>query len=161
MTELFILGLFLFLIASILYGLTSVKESREKMVSQIQMMGVVNLILVGLFAYMFNLLLEANPSSSYRYIFILLLASLFITIIGFATSIYTNIDVQYKGAFDGPRRLGMSTNTYWLSVFFPCMLVLLGFFFYTLFSLPEVHFISSDSFYKAVRTLKNKNSDTS
>jgi uncharacterized membrane protein YczE len=130
MTELFILGFFLFLIASILYGLTSVKQSREKMVSQIQMMGVLNLILVGLFAYLFNLLLEANPSASYRYIFILLLSSLFVTIIGFSTSIYTNIDVQYKGGFSEPRRLGMSTNTYWLSVFFPCVLVLLGLFFY-------------------------------
>jgi hypothetical protein len=109
--------------------------------------------MICIFAFMSNLFIQANPSVANTYILVLILGTIFLSILSVATTAYTNLDLEYNG-----RRLGMTTDSYWLNVFFPFLLVLLGFFFYMLFvsPLPEVQFISSQSFYKAVRSL-NKN----
>ena len=61
MTELIILGLFLFVVAVLTYGMNSVPYKNRHIVSQLQMMGVVNLIMICIFAFMSNLFIQANP----------------------------------------------------------------------------------------------------
>ena len=100
-------------------------------------MGISNLILVCVFAYLSNLYIQSSTNVPYGYLILLISLTIYLSIMAVSVNL-TKI------------------NGYWLNVFFPSVLILLGFFFYILFVLPDIQFISEDSFYKAVRSL-NKN----
>ena len=49
-------------------------------------------------------------------------------------------------------------DRYWTRVFIPMLLVILGFFFYLLFTMPQTQSISTSSVYKAIESVV-KNED--
>ena len=145
--ETVILGVFLFILSLVLYGINDLMNLDKVLKSQIQMMGIVNLILVCIFAYLSSLYIQASTSMPIGYLFILIGLTIFISIMSVGRSSLSLSDLS-------------PTTGYWLDVFVPFILVLIGFSFYILFSLPDIQFISEDSFYKTIRSLnlnKNKN----
>lgn len=135
--ETIILGIFLLIVSCVLYGINDLTNLNQDLKSQIQMMGISNLILVCVFAYLSNLYIQSSTNVPYGYLILLISLTIYLSIMAVSVNL-TKI------------------NGYWLNVFFPSVLILLGFFFYILFVLPDIQFISEDSFYKAVRSL-NKN----
>jgi hypothetical protein len=49
-------------------------------------------------------------------------------------------------------------DRYWTRVFIPMLLVILGFFFYLLFTIPQTQMVSTSSVYKAIQSVV-KNED--
>ena len=141
--ETVIVAVFLFILSLVLYGINDLINIDKTLKSQIQMMGIVNLILVCIFAYLSSLYVQASTTFPTSYFFILIGLTIFISIMSVGRSSLSLTDLS-------------PTTGYWLDVFFPFILVLIGFSFYILFSLPDIQFISEDSFYKTIRSL-NKN----
>jgi hypothetical protein len=141
--ETVIVAVFLFILSLVLYGINDLINIDKTLKSQIQMMGIVNLILVCIFAYLSSLYIQASTTFPTSYFFILIGLTIFISIMSVGRSSLSLSDLS-------------PTTGYWLDVFFPFILVLIGFSFYILFFLPDIQFISEDSFYKTIRLL-NKN----
>jgi hypothetical protein len=141
--ETVIVAVFLFILSLVLYGINDLINIDKTLKSQIQMMGIVNLILVCIFAYLSSLYVQASTTFPTSYFFILIGLTIFISIMSVGRSSLSLSDLS-------------PTTGYWLDVFFPFILVLIGFSFYILFFLPDIQFISEDSFYKTIRLL-NKN----
>jgi hypothetical protein len=137
MKEEAILGIFIAFIGYLMYG---IGDSDPKIVTEVKTIAVVNFIMVCIFAYLSYTYIQASPNTANGFILFLALGTIFISIMAVSTSTL--------------KALGNPVNGYWLGVFFPFLLIILALFFYLLFVLPEIQFISTDSIYKAVQKLK-------
>ena len=51
-----------------------------------------------------------------------------------------------------------SLDTYWILVFMPCILILVAFALYLLFTLPEIHFLPTSAVRKVIQEVSGRQS---
>ena len=137
MKEEAILAMFIGFIGFLMYG---IGDSNPKIVTEVKTIAVVNFIMVCIFAYLSYTYIQSSPNTANWFMLVLTLGTIFISILAVSTSTF--------------KALGYPVNGYWIGVFFPFLLIILALFFYLLFALPEIQFISTNSVYKAVQKLK-------